>query len=83
MDSLICQMGMAATSEVHGRMQLTGMRHADWRAHNENVGGGTEGRGSWETRFSSGFCFQHLFNLKHIAAPLSEPFRLQTPVRPH
>lgn len=83
MDSLICQMGMAATSEVHGRMQLTETRHVDWLAHNENVDADTGGRGSWEARFSSGFCFQHLFNLKPIATSLSEPFRLQTPVRPH
>lgn len=42
MDSLICQRGMAATSEVHGRMQSPGMRPEDWLAHSENVGGGTE-----------------------------------------
>lgn len=82
MDSLICQMGMAASSQVHGRMQLNEM--SVWTGlHTMRTWVVTQGRGSWETRFSSGFCFQHLFNLKHIATRLREPCRLQTPGIPH
>lgn len=59
MDSLICQVGMAASSQVHGRMQLNEM--SVWTGlHTVRTWVVTQGRGSWENRFSSGFCFQHL-----------------------